>query len=82
MAQKVRAAGGIEYTGPLIPLVGNVTRWSSDADTLERASNLRDVLNSIIRIAVTEERKTKPHCVGLPSACELDLRDLDLDNPD
>jgi len=58
-AQKLQLVRGREYLGPLIPLVGNVTRWSSDADALERAFEPRDILEGFIGTAITEERKTK-----------------------
>jgi len=54
-SQRVRLARGQEYTGPLISLIGNITRWSRDADALEQAFELRDILDGFVRSAVTEE---------------------------
>ena len=58
-SQKVHQARGGAYQGPLLPLVGNVTRWSSDAESIDRAFELRDILDEFIGIAVTEERQVK-----------------------
>ena len=79
---KVQLAREREYTGPLIPLVGNVTRWSSDADALERAFELRDILDGFIGTAVTEERKTKSRRTAQYLHSDSDTIDYDLDNPD
>ena len=57
--EKVRLTRGVNYKGPLLPIVGNVTRWSSDADALDRAFELQDILNEFVGIAVTEERQAK-----------------------
>ena len=38
--QRVQPARGDSYRGPLLPLVGNVTRWSSDAESIDREFEL------------------------------------------
>jgi len=83
-SQKVRLARGREYTGPLIPLIGNITRWSSDADALERAFELRDILDGFVGSAVTEERhaKTRRMSYVLPGASGIEYQENDQDNPD
>ena len=81
-AQNVRLARGREYTGPLIPLVGNVTRRSSDADALERAFELRDILEGFIGTAITEERSAKARRLPQTLSTELDIVDHDLTDPD
>ena len=81
-APKVRLVRGREYTGPLIPLVGNVTRWSSDADALKRAFDLRDILEGFIGTAITEERKAKAHHIPQIGSSGSDIIDLDLIDPD
>ena len=58
-SQKVQQVRGDSYRGPLLSLVGNVTRWSSDAESIDRAFELRDILDEFIGIAITEERQVK-----------------------
>lgn len=81
-SQNVRLARSREYTGPLIPLIGNITRWSSDADALEQAFELRDILDGFVGSAVTEERhaKTRRMLYVLPGGIEY--QENDEDNPD
>jgi len=58
-SEKVQLARDVNYKGPLLPIIGNVTRWSSDPDALDRAFELPDILNQFVGIAVTEERQAK-----------------------
>jgi len=81
-AQRVRQVRGSEYTGPLIPLVGNVTRWSSDADALERAFVLRDILEGFVGIAITEESKAKARRIPQTTISDSDIVDPDLLDPE
>ena len=80
-AQKARLVRGREYPGPLIPVVGNVTCWSSDAAALKRASERRDILEDIISTAIMDERKAKarriPQIGSSDSGIDLELIDLD-----
>jgi len=71
----------LEYIGPLIPIIGNITRWSSDADALEPAFDLRDILNGFVGIAVTKARHAKSlrTTQSIPSIQPVDN---DQDNPD
>ena len=55
-SQKVHHTRGNGYHGPVLPLVGNLTRWSSDADAIDRAFELRDILDECVGISITEER--------------------------
>jgi len=71
-SQRVRLARDREYTGLLIPSIGNITRWSSDVDALERAFELQDILDGFVRSAMTEERHAKTRRLSHvpPSAIE------------
>ena len=81
-AQWVRHVRGREYTGPLIPLVGNVTHWSSDVDALERAFVLRDILEGFVGIAITEERKAKARRIPQTTISDSGIVDPDLLDPE
>jgi len=81
-SQKVRLACGREYTGPLIPLIGNITQWSSDADALERAFELRDILDGFVGSAVTEERHAKTRHMSYVLPGGIKHQENDQDNPD
>ena len=46
-------------SGPLLPMLGNVTRWSSDADSIERAFILKDAIEDFIGGAIRDERQKR-----------------------
>jgi len=69
-SQKVQQARGDAYQGPLLPLVGNITRWSSDAESIDRAFELRDIIDEFIGIAITEERQVKSRR-NIPDSSQL-----------
>jgi len=72
----------LEYMGPLMPIIGNITRWSSDADALEPAFDLRDILNGFVEIAVTKARHAKSHCTTQSIPSSMQPVDNDQDIPD
>jgi len=78
-SQKVLQARGAAYTRPLLPHVGNITCWSSDAKSIDRAFELWDVLDELIRIAITEEMQIKG-TRGIPDTSHLPTSTL-ADNP-
>ena len=55
LSQKVHHTHGNGYHGPVLPVVGNLTEWSSDADAIDCAFELRDILNKFVGISITEE---------------------------
>jgi len=57
----------------------NTTRWSSDADALERAFELRDILEGFIGTAITEERKAKACRIPQIGSSDIDLYLIDPD---
>jgi len=46
-------------SGPLLPMFGNVTRWSSDTNSIERAFILKDAVEDFIGEAIRDERQTR-----------------------
>jgi len=66
----VLQACGESYKAPLLPLVGNITRWSSDAESIDRAFELWDMLDEFIVITITEERQIK----GRPGIADTGYR--------
>ena len=62
--------------------MGNVTRWPSDADALERPFEWRDILEGFIGTAITEERKAKARRMPQIGSSEFDIVDPDLIDPD
>jgi len=56
--KQLRSTSG-STSGPLLPIVGNVTRWSSDADSIERAFILKDTIDDFIEGAIRDERQKR-----------------------
>jgi len=69
-SKKMLQARGESYKGPLLPLVGNITSWSSDAESSDRAFEPRDVLDAFIGRTITEERQIKGR-QGIPNTGHL-----------
>ena len=47
-------------SGPLHPMVGNVTRWSSDVDSIERVFIVKEAIDDLVGSAIREERQKRP----------------------
>jgi len=56
-------------SGPLLPMLGNVTTWSSDADSIERAFILKDAIEDFIGGAIRDERQKRARR-GLPTVLD------------
>lgn len=56
--KQLRSSSG-SSSGPLLPIVGNVTRWSSDVDSIERAFILKEAIDDFVGSAIREERQKR-----------------------
>ena len=56
--KQLRSSSG-STSGPLLPMVGNVTRWSSDVDSIERAFILKEAIDDFVSSAIREERQKR-----------------------
>ena len=56
--KQLRSSSG-SLSGPLLPMIGNVTRWSSDVDSIERAFILKEAIDDFVSSAIREERQKR-----------------------
>lgn len=81
--KQLRSSSG-SIAGPLLPMVGNITRWSSDVDSIERAFVLKKAIDDFVSGAIREERqkRTGRRSTTTPNMQAIDEDILDAENPE
>ena len=89
--KQLRSSSG-SLSGPLLPMVSNVTRWSSEVHSIERAFILKEAIDDFVGSAIREERQQRTGRSGNTyielrygdesHATRMDQNLLDAENPE